>query len=79
MCASREMEAIVRACNQCQVTGPLTLVRTSVKVVQAASSCGALGSGSDPQAGIGGTQSLWLWQQQGMCIPRGVRTTVGDA
>ena len=40
-------------------------------------SCLALGSGSDPQAHVGSTQSLWQWQKQSMCVPRGVRATTG--
>ena len=32
-----------------------------------------------PKAGIGSTQRVWQWQQQGVCIPRGVRATVGGA
>ena len=65
-----------RASSQCLVTGPLTVARTHRKVVQAAPSCRALGSGSDPQAGVGSAQSIWQWQQQGVCIFMGVRATL---
>ena len=75
--ASREMEAMGRASSQCLVAGPLTVARTHRKVVQATPSCRALGSGSDLQAGVGGTWSFWQWHWQGVCIPRGVRRTIG--
>ena len=68
-----------RAHSQCLVAGPLTLSRTYREVVQAAPGCRVLGSGRDPLGGAGGAQSLWQWQQQGMCVPRGVRTTTGCA
>ena len=70
-----------RAGSQCLVAGPLTMARTQGKVAQAAPSCRALGRGSDPQAGVGGTQSIWQWQWQwqGMSVPRGVRATMGGA
>ena len=74
--ASREMEAMSRASSKCLVAGPLRVVKTHGEVVQAASGCRALGSDSDPQAGVGHTQSIWQWQQQGMCFPRGVRATM---
>ena len=61
---SRKMEALGRARSQ---------VRTCREVPQAAPGFRALGSGTDPQGGIGCAQSLWQQQQQGMCIPRGVR------
>ena len=67
------------ASSQCLVAGPLTVVRTHRKVVQAAPSCRALESGSDPQAGVGSAWSDWQWQQQGACIPRGVRATTDGA
>ena len=38
--------------------------------MQAAHDCRTLGSSSDPQEGVGSAQSIWQWQQQGMCIPR---------
>lgn len=60
-CASREMEAIGRTCSPCLVAGPLTVVRTPEEVAQATPCCRA--------------RSLWLWQQEGLCIPRGVRAT----
>ena len=47
------------------------------EVAQAAPSFRALGQGSDSQAGVGGAQSIWQWQQQGVFIPMGVRTTGG--
>ena len=74
MIASREVEARGRACSSCLVSGPLTEERTHGKVVQPAPSCRALGSDS-----VGGSQSVWQWQQQGRCIPRGVRATMGGA
>ena len=55
-----------RANSQGLVAGPLTVARTCGKVVQAASSCRALGSGNESQADLGGTQSTWQWQQQGV-------------
>ena len=70
--ASREMDAIDRASSQCLVMGLLTVVRTSGEVALAAPCCRALGSSSDPQAGVGRAQSIWQWQQQGMHIPREV-------
>ena len=76
VCASREMEARGRASSQCLVAGPLTVARTSGKVAQAAPSCRALGSGDAPQAGSGGMQSMWQGQQQGVCVPSGVRATM---
>ena len=48
------MEAMGRTSSQCLVTGPLTVVRTLDEVVQVAPGFKALGSGSDPQAGVGG-------------------------
>ena len=56
--SSRKMEAMGRACSQCLVARPLTMVRTCGKVVQAAPGCRALASGSDPQGGVGSTQSF---------------------
>ena len=46
-------------------------------VVQAASSCSALGSGGDTQAGVGGAWTIWQWQLQGKCVPRGVKAIMG--
>ena len=66
-----------RASSQCLVSVPLTVARYHGEVVQAVPCCRALGSGSEPWEGVGSTQSLWQWQQQGMCLPRGVRATVG--
>ena len=60
--ASRKMEAGDRASSQCLVAGPLTVQRTHREVAQAAPSCRAWGSGSDPQGGVGGTQGVWQWQ-----------------
>ena len=65
---SREMEAVGRASSQFLVALPLTVVSTCEKVAQAALSSGALGSGSDFQAGIGSAWSIWQWQQQGVCV-----------
>ena len=67
--ASRNMKAMVRICSQCLVDGPLTVARKHGEVVQAAPGYRALGSGSDPQAGVGSAQGVGQTQQQGMCIP----------
>ena len=58
MHASREMEGVGRASTQCLVAGSLTVTRTHGKVAQAAPSCRALGSGSDPQVGVGSARSI---------------------
>ena len=63
---------MAQARSQCMVTGPFTVAKTCREVAQAAPGCKAMSSGSDPQAGLCSTQSLWQWQQQGRCIPRGV-------
>ena len=68
-----------RASSQCLVSGPLTVARRSGKVAQAIPNCRALGSGCDSQACLGGAQSIWQWQQQAVCVPRGVRATMGGA
>ena len=72
------MEA-VGACSQCLVAASLTVVSTHGEVAQAAPGCRALCSGSDPQGGVGGAQSLWQWQWQGwdMCVPSEVRAIGG--
>ena len=77
--ASREMQTMDRAGRQCLVTGPLTVLRTHGEVVEAAPGCRALGSGSDPQAGVGDIQLIWQWQQQGMCLTSAVKATMGCA
>ena len=74
--ASREMEAMDRASSQCLVAGPLTVARTCGKMAPAALSFRALGSDSD-QACVGSAWSMKQWQQQGRCVPRGVRATTG--
>ena len=43
---------------------------------QAAPGFRAFVSGSNSQAGVGNTQSIWWWQQPGMCIPRRMRAAV---
>ena len=53
--------------------------RTHGEVIQAAPVCRALGSDSDPETGVGGTQGIWYWQQKSKCILRGVRETIGGA
>ena len=54
------MEAMGRANSQCLVSGPLlSVVRIPGEVTHTVPGCRAMGSGSDPQAGIGGTQSIW--------------------
>ena len=73
------VEGVGRDCSQCLVTGPLTVERTHRDVAQAAPGGRALGSDSDPQGGASRAQSLWQWQQQGMYLPRVVRTTVDGA
>lgn len=45
---------------------------------QAAPSCRVLRNDSD-EACVGTAGSIWQWQLQGGCIPRGVRTTTGGA
>ena len=45
---SREMEAMGRASSQCLVAGSLTVAKPCGKLAETASSCKALGSGSDP-------------------------------
>ena len=66
-----------RASSQFLVAGLLTVARTHGKVAQADPSCRALGSGSDPQAGVGSAQSIWQWQWHSMCLLRGVTATTG--
>ena len=68
-----------RPSSQCLVAGSFTVARTCQEVRQGAPSCNALGCDSDPQAGVGGAQSVWQWQQQGVCIPKEVRATMGGA
>ena len=67
--ASREMEAMDKASSQCLVAGPLTVARTGREVAQAAPVCRPLGSGNDPQAGVGGSWIIWQWQQQDCAFP----------
>ena len=57
--ADREMEAM--GSSQCLVAEPLTVVGTCGEVAQVATGFRALGCGSDPQAGVGGTQRIWQW------------------
>ena len=52
--ASWELEAMGRACSQCLVAGLLTVARTHREVALVAPGFRALGSGSDPQAGVFG-------------------------
>ena len=68
-----------RTSSQCLVAGPLIVLRTLREVSQAAPGCRALGSGSEHQADVGSTKSIWQWQQQRMYIPRGVTVTTGGA
>ena len=68
-----------RASSSCLVTGTLKVARTFGKVAQAAPSCRALRSGSDPQADVGSPWSVRRWQQQGLCIPDGVRAATSGA
>ena len=68
-----------RASSQCLVSGPLTVARNCMEVAQAASGCRTLESGRDHQVGVGSTQDVWQWQQQGMCVPRKVRAIMGCA
>ena len=65
--------------SQWLITGTLTVARIYMKMAQAAPSSRALGSISDLQAGVGSAWIVWQWQQQGLCIPRGVRATVGGS
>ena len=55
VCASKEIESLGWDSSQCLVAGPLTVVRTHR---EATPGCRALESGSDPQAGVGGAQSI---------------------
>ena len=73
VCASQEMVAMCRDHSQCLVAGPLTMASTLGLVAQAMPDCRALGSDSDPQAGVKCAQSLRQWQHQGMCVTWGVR------
>ena len=75
MHASREMEGMGRASSQGLVAGPLTVARTHGNKAQVLPHCRALGSNSDPQAGVGGAWSLRQWQD--VRFNRGVRATVG--
>ena len=52
------------------------MARTHGEVGKAAIGCRALGSVSDPLAGVGSAQSIWQWQQQRVCIFMGVRATL---
>ena len=47
-----------RVSSQCFVAGTLTVARSYMEVVQADPSCSILGSGSDPQASVGGTREF---------------------
>ena len=76
-CDCREMETMGIAYSQCLVAGLLTLVRTHGKVAQATPHCRALGSGNEPRADLGSSQSIWQCQWQGVWVPRGVRATTG--
>ena len=64
-----------RASNQCLVAGPLTVTRVCKKIAQDAPSCRALGSSSDPQAGVEVAWRIWQLQWQSMCFSRAVRET----
>ena len=59
MHASREMEAMGSANSQHLFAGPLTEAGTQRKLAQAAPSCRDLGSGIEPQAGLGNARSIW--------------------
>ena len=72
------MEAIGRVSSQCLVARPMTVMRTCREVMQAAPDYRALGSGRDPQGCVASVQSLWLLQQQVMCVPMGVMAMSGD-
>ena len=73
MLGSRKMKAMHKASNQCLVARPMTVARNCGEVAQFTPGYRVLASSSDPQGGIGGAQSLWQWQQQGICIARGLR------
>ena len=79
--ASREMAGLGRSSNKCLVAGPLTVVKTHGEVAQAAPGHRTLGSGSDCQQVVCSAQHIWHWQQQSVCVcvPRGVRGTIGGA
>ena len=61
---------------QCLVAGPLTVAEIHGEVAQAALGCRALGRVNDPQTDVGGAQTIWQWQKQGVCVPRGMRATM---
>lgn len=61
--AFRKLEKVGRSVSQFLVAGLLTVVRPKVEVVQADPGCRTLGNGSDPQAGVGVTQSPWQWHK----------------
>ena len=48
-----------RASSHCLVAGLLTLARRCRNVAQATLSFRALGSGNEPEADLGGAQSIW--------------------
>ena len=61
----------------CMVAELLAVARTYRKVEQGTPICRAVESGNETQAVLGSAQSIWQWQQQGSCVPRGVRATTG--
>ena len=66
-----------RASRYFLVAGTLVVAKTCWNVEQPASSYRVLGSNSD-QACVGSAQSVWQWrQQQGGCVLRGMRATMG--
>ena len=75
--ASMKIETMGRASSQCLFASPLKIARTCWEVAQDAPGFRVLGSGSDPQGGVSSAQSFWQCQQQGMCVPKGVRPTSG--
>ena len=55
------------------------MASTHGEVVQVAPGCRALGSGMEPQVGVGSAQSIWQGQQQSVCVPREMSATTGGA
>ena len=64
-------------CRQYLVARPLSVVRTKGEVAWASPDCRALGSGNNPQVGVGSAQCPWQQQWEERCLPREVGATGG--